>query len=102
MQRYPAIKSFVRGYLHEDAATEYGSAEAAAERFCKDADSGELSRLWAEWSQFNAMNTHLDDINKTLGQLGCAWQFQSFGEFCRMLVVFENAAQRRLGLSDQR
>ena len=34
---FPALRSFLRGYFHEDMADEYGSPEEAADAFCEDA-----------------------------------------------------------------
>lgn len=82
---FPAIRAFVRGYLHQDAVPEYGSATAAAQQFCRDADSKQMAVLRREWEQFRRRNPSLGDINSSLLKLGSAWEFQSIDEFERML-----------------
>jgi len=82
---YPAIRAFVRGYLHQDAAAEYGSARAAAQQFYRDADQTQIHQLRREWNQFRRRNISLNDINHSLHQLGCAWLFRTMGEFEQML-----------------
>ena len=84
---YPAIRAFVRGYLHQDAREEYGSARAAGQQFCKDADRAQIQELRREWQQFQARHSSLDEINSTLQQLGCAWLFSTTDEFEQMLDV---------------
>ena len=37
----PKFSEFLRGYLHQDAAEEYDTADEAAEEFLTDADSDE-------------------------------------------------------------
>ncbi len=82
---YPAIRAFVRGYLHEDAAAEYGSAAAAAQQFLRDAHGTQIEKLRDEWGDFRRRHTTLHDINESLYGLGCAWLFGSLGEFQQML-----------------
>jgi hypothetical protein len=86
--QYPAIKAFVRGYLHQDAVAEYVSAERAAERFCHDADRSQTDQLRSEWTRFRSHHVNLEDINSSLEQLGCAWRFESTEEFRRMIHAF--------------
>jgi hypothetical protein len=82
---YPAIRAFVRGYLHQDAAAEYGSARAAAQQFYRDADPSQIHELRREWSHFRRRHISLSDINRSLQQLGGAWLFHTMGEFDQML-----------------
>ncbi len=82
---YPAIRAFVRGYLHQDAAAEYGTAAAAAQQFYRDADSTQVRQLRREWNDFRRRHTTLNQINHSLDALGCAWLFRSGGEFEQML-----------------
>ena len=37
----PNLTAFVRAYLHEDVAAEYGTATRAADAFCRDASAAE-------------------------------------------------------------
>jgi len=78
---YPAIVAFVRGYLHEDAMEEYGSAQAAARQFCRDADPTQVRELRREWKRFHAHHRSLNDVNDILRELGGAWLFSTIDEF---------------------
>ncbi len=86
-RQYAALSRFLRGYLHQDTAVEYGSAGAAAQQFRKDADErgtaivhSELERLLAETSTLS-----IADLNSALQQLGSAWQFHSRKEVEQIL-----------------
>ena len=72
---FPALRSFMRGYFHEDMADEYGSLVEAVRQFCEDADEPERKTVAGEWSRFAAI-THgqpIAVINKVLTeQLGSA------------------------------
>ncbi|MBZ5722867.1 MAG: hypothetical protein LAO03_21210 [Acidobacteriia bacterium] len=48
---FPALRQFLRGYFHQDMADEYGSAEGAAQQFCKDADAGQRKVVAEEWAR---------------------------------------------------
>ncbi len=82
---YPALRAFVRGYLHQDAMAEYGSARAAAQQFCRDADRKQIDELRRECRQFRAQHKTLTELNGALQQLGAAWLFGTMEEFERML-----------------
>jgi len=77
--QYAALSNFLRGYLHQDAAVEYGSALAAAQAFRKDADEretlvvrSELDRLlWATAKSSGA------ELAKIITALGSSWRFSS-------------------------
>lgn len=84
-QEYPHLRQFVRGYLHQDAALEYGSAAGAMRQFCTDADAGEQEQLRDELRRFAAQHTALEAINNELQRLGCAWLFRSKEEFEAMI-----------------
>ncbi len=88
-EQYPAIRVFVRGYLHQDAQTEYGSAHAAAAQFCRDADRQQIDQLRAEWAAFRNQHSTLPDINRALHNLGSSWQFQTLDDFQQMLAACE-------------
>jgi hypothetical protein len=88
-ETYPAIRAFARGYLHQDAQAEYGSARAAAAQFCRDADRGQIDQLRTEWSAFRNQHATLPDINQALHQLGSSWQFQTLEEFQQMIAAFK-------------
>jgi CdiI immunity protein len=90
---YPAISAFVRGYLHQDAAEEFGSALAAAKQFCRDANASQVYDLRGEWARFQNRYRHLGVINRELQQLGCAWVFPTIEEFRQMLNVIFGATE---------
>ena len=45
---YAALVTFLRGYLHQDAAVEHGSVTAAVKAFRRDADERETTFVRAE------------------------------------------------------
>jgi hypothetical protein len=72
---FPALRSFLRGYFHEDVAEEYGSPVDAADQFCEDAESDERTAVAQEWTQLMALlqGRPLPEINQALnGKLGGA------------------------------
>jgi hypothetical protein len=73
---YPALRSFCRGYLHEDALAEYGSAAGAVAAFRADASAKEQRALEADWRRFAADTADwpLDRLSSHFaGALGAAW-----------------------------
>jgi hypothetical protein len=72
---FPALRSFLRGYFHEDMADEYGTLEEAARQFYEDADPDERKSVAGEWNRFIAQTKGqpLPAINKVLTEkLGSA------------------------------
>jgi len=70
---YPALRSFLRGYFHQDMKDEYGSAEEALREFCADASPDERAAVAKEWSRFvdETKGVLLQEINRILtGPLG--------------------------------
>lgn len=79
---YPALRSFLRGYFHQDMKDEYGSAEEAVREFCADAAPDERSAVAREWSRFidQTKETSLEEINRILtGPLGSSQLLTSEG-----------------------
>jgi CdiI immunity protein len=77
---FPALRSFLHGYFHEDMADEYGTLEEAAQQFYEDADPDERKAVWSEWSRFLSQTDGrpLSAINKLLAEkLGCACRLQA-------------------------
>jgi hypothetical protein len=73
---FPALRTFLRGYLHEDMKDEYGSVAEAARRFCADASLEERAAVAAEWSNFlnQTRSQPLNAINAILtGPLGSSY-----------------------------
>ena len=70
---FPALRSFMRGYFHQDMKEEYGSAEDAVREFCEDASPGERAAVAGDWSRFlgQTRGQPLEAINQILtGPLG--------------------------------
>jgi hypothetical protein len=70
---FPALRSFLRGYFHQDMKDEYDSPEDAVREFCADASSEERAAVADEWSRFleRTKNQSLEEINRILtGALG--------------------------------
>jgi CdiI immunity protein len=84
---YPKFSEFLRGYLHQDAAQEYDSADEAAEEFLADADSEERTtlqkevRTFLQWSEHQSLGTK----NSALKALGGYWTFESPAEVTSFL-----------------
>lgn len=72
----PALRRFLRGYLHEDWRQEYESVEEAAHDFWEDADPDERSRVRTEWLNFaeSVKGQPIDKISRHLQELGSAWR----------------------------
>ena len=84
---YRALSSFFRGYLHQDAAVEYGSATAAAKAFRRDADEREASVVRAQLERLLGDAGELPDSELAcmLENLGCAWRFKNREELSELL-----------------
>jgi hypothetical protein len=77
MANFPALRSFLRGYFHEDLTDEYGSPAEAAEAFCEDADTDERLTVAREWLRFMELvrGRSAAEINRLLTtKLGSATQ----------------------------
>ena len=72
---FPELHRVFSGYLHEDFAAEYGSADAALRAFRDDASPGEWRRFEREAHRFArlTMERDFDDVCKLLYQLGSRW-----------------------------
>jgi len=87
---YPALRQFLRGYLHEDWREEYDSAADAARQFAEDADAGERQQLALEWQRFreHTKNWSLAAINQVLsGTLGGSWRVTDPSELDAVSLV---------------
>ena len=76
---FPALRSFLRGYFHEDMVDEYGTLEEAARQFYEDADPEERRSVAGEWSRFLASTRGLpmSAINRLLTE--------KLGGACRLI-----------------
>jgi len=86
---FPALRDFLRGYFHEDCIEEYGSLEAAARQFVKDADEEQRDYVAREWKQFlKALGKlSLKKTNEGVGEMGSACVFGSLDELKRVSEV---------------
>jgi len=71
---FPALRSFLRGYFHEDMADEYGTLEEAVRQFEEDADPTEWRTTAGEWNRFVAATKGhpLPAVNQALKKIGSA------------------------------
>ena len=79
-ETFPALRSFMRGYFHEDMADEYGTPDEAVRQFCEDADTVERNAVSTEWHHFvtQTKGQPLQTINKILtDKLGSACRLQA-------------------------
>lgn|SRR5689334_1937654 len=76
---YAALSNFLRGYLHQDATVEYGSAAAAARQFRKDADEGQTAIVHAELDRLltETAGRPISELLQALERLGSSRQFQT-------------------------
>jgi hypothetical protein len=73
---FPALRSFLRGYFHQDMKDEYGSPEEAVREFCEDASAEERTAVAREWLRFldQTKGQPLEEMNRTLtGPLGSSY-----------------------------
>jgi hypothetical protein len=93
--QFPALRAFMRSYLHQDFGEEYGSVEEAVKTFCDDASETEVSAVSAEWRAFLEMlrGPPLGEINNMLAaKLGSAWNAGSLEELEEIGETFEECA----------
>jgi hypothetical protein len=99
---FPALRSFLRGYLHQDMKDEYGSPEEAAREFCADASGDERAAVAEEWSRFLASmrGEPLAVLNQVLtGPLGSSHALTG-DDVAKLSAVFSPAQKRGwLGLT---
>jgi len=91
---FPALRSFLRGYLHQDMKDEYGSPEEAAREFCADASAEERTAVAAEWSRLldATKNQPIDKVNQVLtGPLGSSYALTA-EDVARLSAAFSPSA----------
>jgi contact-dependent growth inhibition (CDI) system CdiI-like immunity protein len=93
---FAALREFVRGYLNQDFADEYGSAAAAARAFCEDASENERAQVAKEWKVFVDGTAGMDanGVNRKLAELGAGWSLTSVSELGDVTVALEKFAQK--------
>jgi len=70
---FPDLRSFLRGYFHQDMKDEYGSPAEAAREFCSDASGEERAAVAEQWTRFMTQTAGqpTENINRILtGTLG--------------------------------
>lgn len=76
-----ALHDFVRGYLHQDLADEYGTPANAAARFCAEAAPAEAAAAHHAWNAARARHAgDLAAFNAHLQSLGSSWLFGAESE----------------------
>jgi CdiI immunity protein len=73
---FPALRSFLRGYFHQDMKDEYGSPAEAVQEFSEDASGEERTAVAKDWSRFldQTKGQSLEQINRHLtGALGSSY-----------------------------
>lgn len=95
-RRLDALRGWLRGYLHEDFAAEYGGAAGAARAFCLDATPTERRALAAEWREFRSLTDRwpLAEIAGALTrELGGAWVPASLRELAAVGRALDTCAR---------
>lgn len=93
--RYETLRSFFRGYLHQDYRLEHGSAEEAARAYRSAASATELRAVASEWAEFGAgvRGMRWRDVKVALvRELGSSWQPASRRELERLGSVLTGEA----------
>jgi hypothetical protein len=87
---FPALRDFFRGYFHEDCIDEYGSMEAAARQFVKDADRKQRKVVAYEWVEFSKSfeKSPVENINEALNEMGSACEFADLDEVRKVTRAF--------------
>ncbi len=73
---YSALRDFLRGYLHEDYRSEYGSPEQAAAAFLTEADAPERCAAAAQLARFLVLTRALppdETLQLFRHELGSGW-----------------------------
>ncbi|MGB9071240.1 MAG: contact-dependent growth inhibition system immunity protein [Terriglobales bacterium] len=85
---FPALRSFLRGYFHEDIADEYGTPPEAADQFCEDAETDERTPVAREWQQLSDLTQGQPvGLNAALRKLGSAVTL-SVEEIAQVSAIF--------------
>jgi hypothetical protein len=93
----PNLRSFLRGYFHQDMKDEYDSPEEAVREFCADASPQERATVAKEWSQFldQTKGQSLEAINRILtGRLGSSYAL-SAEDIASLSAVFSESQRKK-------
>jgi len=94
---FPALRRFLRGYLHEDWQEDHDSPAEAAQQFCEDASAEERQDVAREWEAFRqrTKNLSLPAISVLLSsQLGAAWNPKTSDQLEAVSAVFRPFARK--------
>lgn len=89
---FPALREFLRGYLHQDMQEEHGSVENAAKQFWRDADAEQRKAAAHEWKKLRAhfKEQPVAQLNRALTrELGSSQQLQP-ADLEKISTVFED------------
>lgn len=93
---FPALRSFLRGYFHQDMKDEYGSPEEALREFSEDASPDERDAVAKEWLRFrdHTRDQPLAEVNRILtGQLGSSYAL-TVEDIQLMTTTFSQAVRK--------
>jgi hypothetical protein len=92
-EEFAALRDFLRGYLHEDYRSEYGSPEKAAAAFLAEADTRERGAAAAQLARFLEF-THALPSEETLHlfrqELGSGWNPGSVNALRGLLTALQS------------
>lgn len=94
---FPALRRFLRGYLHQDWQDEHDTPADAAQQFCDDASHDERQEVARQWEAFRqrAKNLSLPALVGLLNQpLGAAWNPKSVEQLDAVSAVFRPFARK--------
>jgi CdiI immunity protein len=94
---FPALSSFLRGYLHQDMKEEYGLPERAARAFWSDAAEQERSSVAEQWAQFldRTAERSLSEVNRELTvTLGSSYSLTA-EDMLKLSAVFSRNLRHR-------
>jgi len=77
--RFPHLREFARGYLHQDMIPEHGSPIIAARAYVADLSPGDRKQTAAEAAKLREAiaGMTIDDINLLFAKLGAAVKFRA-------------------------
>jgi len=94
-ESFPALRAFLRGYLHQDFTTVHGSVRAAADAFRADASADERDQLVRELESLAGILTArkaraLGDFIS--GEMGSGWMPKSREEVLELLEALRGGS----------
>lgn len=93
-ERFPHLRAFLDGYLHQDFTLDHKTPGAALRAFMSDASAQERDALRQDWRAFlNACDgVSWRDLRAAFSHLGGAWQP---GSRSALLALFEALKEKR-------